>query len=214
MNQFLNNKYGNLSDTDLIDKITAVPPNNEAAAYLLYYRYTPKFTKICRYIYGNLEVMDDCVNDLYGYLRGKESNWAKLRTFEGRSQFSTWLGRTAYRRFLRIKPRLTGKGKTGPLEDAEDSLESLAKDSYERMMQKVMLMEAIGLLKNAEQKFVILKTLEGYNSSEIAELMKKKWHNEGIVKYNNDDKVVVPNAQYVIVLRQRAKIELKQILTD
>lgn len=214
MNQFLNNKYGNLSDTDLIDKITAVPPNDEAAGYLLYYRYTPKFMKICRYIYGSLVVMDDCVDDLYGYLRGKESNWAKLRTFEGRSQFSTWLGRTAYRRFLRIKPRLIGDGKTGPLEDAEDSLESLAKDSYERMMQKVMLMEAIGLLKNAEQKFVILKTLEGYNSSEIAELMKKKWQNEGIVKYNNDDKVVVPNAQYVIVLRQRAKIELKQILTD
>lgn len=215
MNQFLNNKYGKLSDKDIIDKIIAVPPNDEAAAYLLYYRYTPKFMKICRYIYGSLVVMDDCVDDLYVYLRGNEFDWAKLRTFEGRSQFSTWLGRTAYRRFLQIKPRLIGKiENTVSIDNAEGLLANFEKESYERKMQKVMLMEAIGQLKDAGQKFVILKTLEGYESSEIAELMKKKWQSEGIVKHNNKGEIVVPSAQYVDVLRQRAKKELKQIITD
>ena len=86
------------------------------------------------------------------------------------------------------------------------------KEAFERRMRKVMLMEAVGQLKDADQKFVILKTLEGYDSSEIALLLAKKWRKQGIVKYDNLGNAVVPSAGCVDVRRQRAKAELKRIL--
>ena len=72
-----------------------------------------------------------------------------------------------------------------------------------------MLMEAIGQLK-ADDKFVVLKRLEGYKSKEIAEMLKVKWHKKGFQKQNNDNELVVPDAGYVDVHFQRAKAMLKK----
>ena len=211
MNLPLDGKYANLSDREIIDSIITKPHNEEAAVYLLYERYTPKFKKLCFDIYGTCEVYYDCVDDLFIFLKGNNLNWDKLRSFEWRSKFSTWIGKTASRRFLEIKPLLIGKfGDTLSM----DECTSCEKDeeSYERRMRKVMLMEAIMQLEDEDQKFVILKTLEGYDSSEIAQLMSVKWNNEGIVRYDNKGNAVVPSAGYVDVRRQRAKAELKRIL--
>lgn len=88
------------------------------------------------------------------------------------------------------------------------------KETYERRMNKVMLMEAIGKLKDEDQRFAILKRLEGYKSKEIADMLKIKWQKYGIVKYNNDNEVVVPDEGYVNVHVQRAKKELKIIMSN
>ena len=213
MNLPLDRKYANLSDREIIDSIITKPHNEEAAVYLLYERYTPKFKKLCFDIYGTCEVYYDCVDDLFIFLKGSNLNWDKLRSFEWRSKFSTWIATTALRRFVEIKPLLIGKiGKTLSMDECTSLVEK-DEESYERRMRKVMLMEAIMQLEDADQKFVILKTLEGYDSSEIAILMATKWHNEGIVRYDNKGNAVVPSAGYVDVRRQRAKAELKRILS-
>ena len=77
-----------------------------------------------------------------------------------------------------------------------------------------MLLEAIGKLKDEDQRFAILKRLEGYKSKEIADMLKIKWQKYGIVKYNNDNEVVVPDEGYVNVQVQRAKKELKIIMSN
>ena len=211
MNLPLDGKYANLSDREIIDSIITKPHNEEAAAYLLYERYTPKFKKLCFDIYGTCEVYYDCVDDLFLFLKGKNLDWDKLRSFEWRCKFSTWIGITASRRFIEIKPLLIGKIEE-PLSIDECSSFEKDEESYERRMRKVMLMEAIMQLEDADQKFVILKTLDGYDSSEIALLMAEKWRNEGIVRHDNKGNAVVPSAGYVDVRRQRAKAELKRIL--
>lgn len=211
MNQALRNKYARLTDREIINSIITKPFNEEAAAYLLYERYTPKFRKLCLDIYGTFDVYYDCVDDLFIFLKGNNLDWDKLRSFEWRSKFSTWIGTTASRRFIEIKPMLIGKlkytlpidGYTSPDEDNE---------AFERRMRKVMFMEAVGQLKDADQKFVILKTLEGYDSSEIALLLARKWRQQGIVRYDNSGNAVVPSAGYVDVRRQRARAELKRII--
>lgn len=211
MNPALTSKYARLTDREIINRIITKPFNEEAAAYLLYERYSPKFRKLCRDIYGTCDVYYDCVDDLFIFLKGHKLDWDKLRSFEWRSKFSTWIGTTASRRFIEIRPQLIGKLKnTFPI----DEYTSPDKDNeaFERRMRKVMLMEAVGQLKDADQKFVILKTLEGYDSSEIALLLARKWRNQGIVRYDNSGHVVVPSAGYIDVRRQRAKAELKRIL--
>ena len=68
------------------------------------------------------------------------------------------------------------------------------------------------MLKDPDQKFVILKRLQGYNSKEIAELMNKSWVKHGIKKYDNNGNLVVPTSGYVDVRTQRAKKNLKEII--
>ena len=87
-------------------------------------------------------------------------------------------------------------------------------EDYERRQRKVMLMEAIGQLKDDDQRFVILKRLEGYNSNEIALLLQKRWQKHDIVKYNNKGQRVVPDATYVDVRTQRAKENLRILIVE
>ena len=77
-----------------------------------------------------------------------------------------------------------------------------------------MLIEAFWKLEDDDQRFVMMKRLEGYRSREIAELLKIKWQKNGIVKYNNENKIVVPDEDYVNVLAHRAKRALKRIMSN
>lgn len=215
---FLNN-YAELNDKEIVNKIINKPYNEEAAAYLIYNRYDPLLHKLYREIYDkDPSWYEDCLGDLFGFLKGKERDWNKLRTFQWRSKFGAWLSSTARHRFIEIKPYLIGKienplsiddtdGDKAPVQLPENGGEE-----YERLERKILLMEAVGMLKDPDQKFVILKRLQGYNSKEIAELMKKSWAKHGIKKYDNKGNLVVPTSGYVDVRTQRAKDNLKEII--
>lgn len=214
-------KYMTKTDKELVEAIIRIPPDEGAAVYLIYEKYTPKFKKLYKRIfYQNMSWYEDCINDLFAYLKGKNQDWQTFRTFKWKSQFSAWIGGVARNRFLDMKPYLIGKienplsiddnenGKK-PVELPDEYLED-----YERRQRKVLLMEAVGLLKDMDQKFVILKTLQGYSSAEIADLLNQKWQKDGIKKYDNKGKLVVPTPGYVDVRRQRAKEQLKRIIVE
>lgn len=215
---FLNN-YVELNDKEIVNKIINKPHNEEAAAYLIYNRYDPLLYKLYRDVFQkDFSWYEDCLGDLFEFLKGNDRDWNKLKTFEWRSKFGPWLGSTARRRFIEIKPQLIGKivniisiddmdGEKTPVQ-----LPDKGEDEYENQQRKILLMEAIGMLKDPDQKFVILKRLQGYNSKEIAELMKKSWAKHGIKKYDNKGNVVIPTPGYVDVRTQRAKVNLKEII--
>lgn len=212
-------KYKNHSDEEIVGSIIAVPHDEEAAAYLIYNRYAPLLRGVYRKVFENdTSWHGDCINDLYLFLQGDDGEWRKLKTFEWKSQFGAWLSTTALRRFQEIKPRLKGRTKdTLPIDDNSDNKPpvQLSDDSDlddERRERRILLLEAVGMLKDPDQKFVILKRLQGYNSKEIALLMQKRWEKHGIVKYNNKKQVVVPDAAYIDVRAQRAKDNLAIIL--
>lgn len=215
---FLNN-YAELNDKEIVNKIINKPYNEEAAAYLIYNRYDPLLHKLYREIYDKAPSWyEDCLGDLFGFLKGKEKDWNKLRTFQWRSKFGAWLSSTARHRFIEIKPYLIGKIENPLSIDETDGdkapvqLPENGGEEYERLERKILLMEAVGMLKDPDQKFVILKRLQGYNSKEIAELMKKSWAKHGIKKYDNKGNLVVPTSGYVDVRTQRAKENLKEII--
>ena len=186
----------------------------------------PLSYKLYLEIYGKQhELYGDCLNDLFIYLKSGEPVWRKLINLEWRSSFGTWLGVTARHRFVEIKPILIGKCPNSLSIDGDTSTAlSTGKDrnpvqlpdngveDYDEKERKVILMEAISLLKDADQKFVMIKRLQGYNSKEIAILLQKRWAKHGIVKYNNKKQIVVPDAAYVDVRTQRAKENLLKII--
>lgn len=215
---FLKN-YIELSDKELIDKIITKPYNEEAAAYLLYNRYDPLLRKLYLGIFDkDRSWYEDCLGDLFKFLKGKDKDWNKLRTFEWRSKFGAWLSITARHRFIEIKPYLIGKEiKTISIDDIDGDMTPIqlpdnGEEEYERLQKKILLMEAIAMLKDPDQRFVILKRFQGYNSKEIAELMKKSWAKHGIKKYDNKGNLVIPTAGYVDVRNQRAKESLREII--
>ena len=213
------NNYAELNDKEIVNKIINKPYNEEAAAYLIYNRYDPLLHKLYREIYVNdPSWYEDCLGDLFDYLKGKEQDWHKLRTIEWRSKFGPWLSRTARNRFIEIKPYLIGKIENPLSIDDTDGdkapvqLPDYGEEEYERLEQKILLLEAIGMLSDSDQRFVILKRLQGYNSKEIAELLKKSWAKHGIKKYDNKGNLVIPTSGYVDVRTQRAKENLKEII--
>ena len=215
---FLNN-YAELNDKEIVNKIINKPYNEEAAVYLIYNRYDPLLHKLYRGIFDkDPSWYEDCLDDLFEFLKGKERDWNKLRTFEWRSKFGAWLSSTARHRFIEIKPYLIGKIENPiSIDDADGDktpiqLPDKGEEEYERIQKKILLMEAIGQLKDPDQKFVILKRLQGYNSQELAELMKKFWAKHDIKKYDNKGNLVVPTSGYVDVRNQRAKENLKEII--
>lgn len=222
--------YEGYTDRELVElatqPLTEKAPNEEGVAFLLYNRYDPLLHKLYLEIYGKQhDLYGDCLNDLFAYLKSGEPAWRKLINLEWRSSFGTWLGITARHRFVEIKPYLIGKCPNILSIDSDTSTSlSTGKDrnpvqlpdngveEYEDKERKVVLMEAISLLKDADQKFVMIKRLQGYNSKEIAILLQKRWEKHGIVKYNNKKQIVVPDAAYVDVRTQRAKENLQKII--
>ena len=86
-------------------------------------------------------------------------------------------------------------------------------EGFERLQRKIILMEAVNKL-NDDEKFVILKRMEGYSSKEIAELLDMKWKRYNIVKFNHDGEQVVANVAYVDSKAQKARRHLKEIMNN
>lgn len=217
--------YTELDDKQIVELILALPHNEEAAAYLLHNRYNPLLRNIYRNLTDETYWFEDCIDELHLHLRGKDSSWQILADFEWRSTFGCWLTTVAKNKFREVLPKLIeNRGRNRSLDNNDQENPTMqipdgGEEEYERRMRKVMLMEAIGQLKDDDQRFVMLKRLEGYDSNEIALLLQKRWEKHGIVKYgykkgSKEKHVVVPDASYVDIRTQRAKKNLKKIIGE
>lgn len=221
-----NVNYNKLADKQIVEKILALPHNEEAAYFLLQVRYFDELNGVYKNVLKKINIqsirgdsyIEDCIQELFIHLRSKDCSWHTLATFEWRSSFKTWLKKIAHNKFLEVLPKLIDKRGFVISIDTDDperpnvQIPVEDEDSYERRQRKVLLLEAINQLNDADQRFVILKRLDGYNSNEIAILLQKRWQKHGIKKYNKKNELVIPSAGYVDVLSQRAKKNLGEII--
>lgn len=218
-NKILRDKYDSLTDGELIDLIVTEPHDEDAVLYLLYIRYNSLFRKVYYYIDKTGEFFEDCLHDLFMYLRGSDGSWKKVGTFDGDGTFSGWLWQVAKREFPKSFKKLIDNGSVVVSMDSDDSIKPIIQDTddpeknYDRRLLKVLLLEAIGKLKQDERRFICLKRLEDYSSKEIAEMLKMVWERDGVVKYNKGE-VVVPTEAYVNSSSQKARHDLKKLLND
>ena len=82
----------------------------------------------------------------------------------------------------------------------------------EKMLEKVLLVEAIGRIPNPDQKLVILKELQGYTHREIADILNSIRRQEGRIKRNAAGEEILADGAAVDVLKQRAMAFLKKEL--
>lgn len=235
LSMYIKNRYSDLSDKEIVDLITKDEHDEEAAVYLLWDRYSP----LLHIHYYNLikldEFYDYAVESLYMYLRGDDGKWQKFVDFEWRSTLGHWLNRVSWRHFNDVRKKLIEDGIIFvPIDDDDPETPTIQipDPDTDANRAKVILMEAIAKLKDEDQKFVVLKRLQGYNSKEIALLMQKMWKIRGIertsqryLRDENDNYILdkngnkqlvegplIPSNKYVDVIMERAKKELKKII--
>lgn len=212
--------YNDLTDEQIVNNVLMPPHNEEGMVFLLYNRYNPMLRKVYKELTTDRRWYDDCVSELFIHLKGKDCTWHNLESFAWQSTLGCWLRRVAKNKFIDILPKLIDKVGSKVYIDDEDSEKSKvqlpddSEEDYDRRLRKVLLMEAIGKLKDDDEKFVIIKRLEGYKSKEIAVLLDKKWKKHNIVKYNNDGQIVIANDEYVDSKAQKARKHLKELMNN
>lgn len=210
--------YTILTDRQLVDLILATPHNEEAAYYLILDRYKPALLSTYYEFTKSMMWYDDCAQNMYLNMRGKEKDWHSLSTFEWRSTFGNWLKTVAYHDFIKTLSKLIDFGNTTVSLDRTETEGPVIQipgdynpeEDMERIQRKILLLEAINKLDD-EDKFIVLKKLKGCNSKEIASLLILRWKKYNIKKYRGD-KLVVPNEGYVDTRYERIKDRLKEIM--
>lgn len=211
--------YDKLCDREIVDLITTIPYNEEAATYLIYYRYTPLCKTICLSTFNNLDHLDELQSELFMLLKGNQRDWQPLKSFQWRSKLSTWLKITLYNLSLDLRKQLIeNDGKNTSLDEGweEDSENHRIPDipvNEERVIERrydlVVLNEIIHSLENHDQTFVVIKRLQGYSSKEVAIMLQEYWKQKGIIRYNRQHQEVVPDSGYIDNLFKRGYDKVK-----
>ncbi len=217
----LDDKYAKLSDKEIVERIITEPYDDDAAVYLIYDRYRSLCVAVCNRIFNNTECLDELQSELFMLMKGRQCDWHSLRSFQWRSSLGTWLKIIAFNLSLELRRHLIENGgKNISLdvsvenEEGKQSKVDIPIDDEterERRYRMVLLQESINALENPDQRFVLVKRLQGYSSKEIAAQLQEYWHRQNIVRYNNKGQFVVPDSGYVDNLFKRGYDRVKII---
>ena len=209
-------QYKDISDKDLVGMI--LKGNEEATLYLIYNRYEKDLRFLSMRYYDSLIYLDELSDELYIKLKGKNGDWAPLKSFQWKCSFRTWLNSVASHLFLEKRDELIGFGnKSVYIDETEENSEKLiSSKKIEENQNLVLLLEAINRLSDKDYRFVLLKDLEGYDSKQISVMLAKKRRDEGRLKTRTDKdgnaNDIVPTSAYIHMIRHRAILEVSSIV--
>lgn len=211
--------YDKMTDKQIVEMILSIPHNEEAAAYLLYTRYHILLQKIYNNLTSDDSYLDDCVQDLFFHFRGNDNSWHNLATFEWRSTFGYWLKGVVWNEFRRILLRLIeNKGRKTSIDNNNPDKPTLqisgenGEETIEQRERKVLVMEAIGQLIDEDQRFIILKRLQGYTLDAFYEA----WNDSSnyLVTISNHSQYEPQPLDLSDVKLERELIELREAIAE
>lgn len=130
-----------MTDKEIIDGL--INRDNLITGHFLE-KYKPLFLNAISLIFNYPVDKDECINDFYIYLMSH--NASKLRSFEGRSSFGTWLKKVAIRFFITLEKskRVIENTSNEPLfeqegfDDVTDTVSAMdAKEALERLFEQM-----------------------------------------------------------------------------
>lgn len=211
-------QYKDLDDRQIIDLVLS-DGNEEAMLFLIFERYQPLLKKLCTRYYGDLYYLEQLQVELLILL--KVNDWHPVRGFGWRSSFGTWLGTVAGNLFIKKMPELIGIDKF-PVsigENGEDGEVNIPEPEppHENDMHMTLLIEAIQQLEDKDQRFILLREFDGYTPKEIArqlEAYRRKENRLKTKKVNGLIEEIIPSAEYVHMLKGRAKDNIRVIISE
>lgn len=211
-------QYKDLDDRQIIDLVLS-DGNEEAMLFLIFERYLPLLKKLCTRYYGDLYYLEQLQVELLIHL--KTNDWHPVRGFGWRSSFGTWLGTVAGNLFIKKMPELIGIDKF-PVsigENGDDGEVNIPEPEppHENDMHMTLLIEAIQQLEDKDQRFILLREFDGYTPKEIArqlEAYRRKENRLKTKKVNGQIEEIIPSAEYVHMLKGRAKDNIRVIISE
>lgn len=211
-------QYKDLDDRQIIDLVLS-DGNEEAMLFLIFERYLPLLKKLCTRYYGDLYYLEQLQVELLIHL--KANDWHPVRGFGWRSSFGTWLGTVAGNLFIKKMPELIGIDKF-PVsigENGDDGEVNIPEPEppHENDIHMTLLIEAIQQLEDKDQRFVLLREFDGYSPKEIArqlEAYRRKENRLKTRKVNGQIEEIIPSAEYVHMLKGRAKDNIRIIISE
>ena len=211
-------QYKDLDDRQIIDLVLS-DGNEEAMLFLIFERYLPLLKKLCMRYYGDLYYLEQLQVELLILL--KANDWHPVRGFGWRSSFGTWLGTVAGNLFIKKMPELIGIDKF-PVsigENGDDDEVNIPEPEppHENDMHMTLLIEAIQQLEDKDQRFILLREFDGYTPKEIArqlEAYRRKENRLKTKKVNGQIEEIIPSAEYVHMLKGRAKDNIRIIISE
>lgn len=211
-------QYKDLDDRQIIDLVLS-DGNEEAILFLIFERYLPLLKKLCMRYYGDLYYLEQLQVELLIHL--KNNDWHPIRGFGWRSSFGTWLGTVAGNLFIKKMPELIGIDKflVSIGENGEDGEVNIPEPepSHENDIHMTLLIEAIQQLEDKDQRFILLREFDGYTPKEIArqlEAYRRKENRLKTKKVNGQIEEIIPSAEYVHMLKGRAKDNIRVIISE
>lgn len=185
----LERRYKDMSDEEIIREIRIGLCAGEALFYLLFGRYV-EMLHLLYQNYGSAKMeFDDFMLELDIKLYAKQ--FAAISNFDiQKASFKTYLSK--------IAQNLLHDLRTKELPMLDISLvdcEICGEDSFEMFA----LMDAINTFPHLDSRYVLIKTIEGYKSKEIAAMLTSRKQEEGTL---DKDRELKPS--YIDTLRSRA----------
>lgn len=209
--------YNSLDDRKLVELI--LDGNEEALLYLIFDRYSPLLKKLCVRYYGDFYFLEQLQTELLILLKTKDFH--ALRGFGWRSSFGTWLGVVAGNLFVKKMPELIGISKftvsIGEDGGNNEVNPSEPESPHENDIHMLLLIEAIHLLEDKDMRYILLREFDGYKPKEIAKQLENYRRREGRLKskkVNGESIDILPTAEYVHMLKGRAKDEIRVIIKE
>jgi len=182
-----------LSDVEIVEALSDDESAGDALFYLLYERYRPMLRKL----FGGSKTswdFDDFMLELYCKLF--DDHCAGLRRFNPkRAKLSTYLYTIARNLLANLAKR-----EEPMLNVPLDQCDLAGTDAHDVMV----LMDAINTYPKPDARYVLRKTVEGYKSKEIADMLTSLHHEDGSLAPNE-----TRTEAYVNTLRSRALREIR-----
>ncbi len=195
----LEQRYKALSDEAIIREIRTGNHAGEALFYLLFGRYAGMLEMIYNVQPLTLMDFDDFMLELDICLFKNECG-AIQQFLPGKASFKTYLSAIAHNLLYDLRD------KELPTLDILTIWNTL--HDNDNVMEVMLLVDEINNYPNKNARYVLLKTIEGYKSKEIAVMLTKRRHEEGTLDESEELK-----PSYIDTLRSRAlKTIRKRIL--
>lgn len=207
-------EYKKLKDEKLCDLF--ISGNDEAMMFLIQWRYAPLLKKLCQKYYDDLTYLEQLQTELLIHLH--KNDYHAMRSFGWKSTFGIWLKTVAAHLFLQKKMELIDLAENSiSIGEERDEGQINPPDTiYEENMHMVLLMEGINMLEDKDQRFILLREIDGYKPWEIAKLLYSYRKKEGRVKKrklaNGSLEEIIPTADYVYMLKAKAMTNLRRII--
>ncbi|WP_420321828.1 RNA polymerase sigma factor [Flagellimonas sp.] len=158
--------YAHLSDEELVKKIVA--NNNPLLFGKLYDRYARMVYNKCYGFARSEDEAEDLTQDVFLQL------FIKLKTFKGKSKFSTWLYSFTYNfcvNYVNRNKQRKMSDKSVPVEDSEYKLTVEVPDESLFEMKTNKLKQALELVSPEDKSILLLKYQDGASIKDLVTLM-------------------------------------------